>query len=295
MTRIRFCVISMFLLFFLSGFVCAQEQRPVLAVLEDNPGRTVDGPNYRSIRVVFYSEGHKWKTYPTECEKFSCLQAVTPSLKLDTTWTVGFDGRSLGRVATKLYERPDETLWGQFPVESKSVPSIGKPTLEFAGWPGSPVLRPLILNSFPFVADPEQWKVFTLAEDVTAKLRGEFKRKYPMLTSCETMDARHYHDTDIKVVKAYRSKRNWQIAQLAVKGCAPDDERGDELSIEWYVVSPDGAVRYLDSNMHLVDAGDYDNDGKSELVFSIDDYNRGGYKLFYGDFRQKAVFEFSYH
>jgi hypothetical protein len=28
------------------------------------------------------------------------------------------------------------------------------------------------------------------------------------------------------------------------------------------------------------------------LVFSIDDYNRGGYKLFYDDFRQRAIFEF---
>jgi len=41
--------------------------------------------------------------------------------------------------------------------------------------------------------------------------------------------------------------------------------------------------------------GDYDGDGKSELVFSIDDYNRGGYRLFYDDFGQRAVFEFSYH
>lgn len=96
-------------------------------------------------------------------------------------------------------------------------------------------------------------------------------------------------------MKAYRSKGHWQVAQLAVKGCAIDDERGDELSIEWYVISPGGKAQYLDSNMHLVDAGDYDNDGKSELVFSIDDYNRGGYKLYYDDFKQRAVFEFSYH
>ena len=44
-----------------------------------------------------------------------------------------------------------------------------------------------------------------------------------------------------------------------------------------------------------VGAGDYDNDGKSELVFSIDDYNRGGYKLFYDDLSRSAIFEFNYH
>ena len=63
----------------------------------------------------------------------------------------------------------------------------------------------------------------------------------------------------------------------------------------WFVVTPNGTVRFLDSSMWLVDAGDYDNDGKSELVFSIDDYNRGGYKLFSDEFRKKAVFKFSYH
>jgi len=47
--------------------------------------------------------------------------------------------------------------------------------------------------------------------------------------------------------------------------------------------------------MWLVDAGDYDSDGKSELVFSIDGYNRGGYKLFYDDFSRFATFEFGYH
>jgi len=55
-------------------------------------------------------------------------------------------------------------------------------------------------------------------------------------------------------------------------------------------------ARLLDSGIWLVvDAGDYDGDGKSELVFAINDYNRGGYRLFYDDFRQRAVFEFSHH
>jgi hypothetical protein len=47
--------------------------------------------------------------------------------------------------------------------------------------------------------------------------------------------------------------------------------------------------------MWLVDAGDYDNDGKSELVFSIDRDNRGGYELFYDTLRRHVTFEFNYH
>jgi hypothetical protein len=55
------------------------------------------------------------------------------------------------------------------------------------------------------------------------------------------------------------------------------------------------SARFLGAGMWLVDAGDYDNDGKSEVLFSIDQYNRGGYILFYDDFKKQAVFEFSYH
>jgi hypothetical protein len=47
--------------------------------------------------------------------------------------------------------------------------------------------------------------------------------------------------------------------------------------------------------MWLVDAGDDDKDGKSELVFSISRYNSGGYVLFYDDFKKRAIFQFSNH
>jgi len=51
----------------------------------------------------------------------------------------------------------------------------------------------------------------------------------------------------------------------------------------------------LDSGLWLVDAGDYDNDGRSELVFSIDRDNEGGYELFHDGFQKRAVFNFNYH
>jgi hypothetical protein len=47
--------------------------------------------------------------------------------------------------------------------------------------------------------------------------------------------------------------------------------------------------------MWFVDAGDYGNDGKTEVVFSIAGYDTGGYELFYDDFTKHATFEFSYH
>jgi hypothetical protein len=74
-----------------------------------------------------------------------------------------------------------------------------------------------------------------------------------------------------------------------------DTEAGFDIDDPWFAVSPRKTVTYLDSGMWLVDAGDYDNDGKSELVFSIDRYNRGGYELYYDDFKKHVTFEFGYH
>jgi hypothetical protein len=63
----------------------------------------------------------------------------------------------------------------------------------------------------------------------------------------------------------------------------------------WFVIDATQHISYLDSGMWLVDAGDYDNDGQSELVFLISQDNRGGYEIFYDHFKRHAVFEFGFH
>jgi hypothetical protein len=64
---------------------------------------------------------------------------------------------------------------------------------------------------------------------------------------------------------------------------------------QWFAATPRGEPIFPGQGMWLVDAGDYDNDGRSELVFAIDRANEGGYELFYDDFKKHAVFQFYYH
>ena len=85
------------------------------------------------------------------------------------------------------------------------------------------------------------------------------------------------------------------VASVLLSPYRCDGPPDEPFAVQWFVITPQQKVRWLDSNMWLVDAGDYDGNGKSELVFAIDGYNRGGYRLFYDDFRQRAEFEFSYH
>ena len=104
-----------------------------------------------------------------------------------------------------------------------------------------------------------------------------------------------YPDASIRLRKAYASNQRWQIAQVQLEGYRCDGPPDPAFWYQWFAVAPDQQVRFLDTSGWLIDAGDYDNDGRSELVFAVGGYNRDGYRLFYDDFKRSATFEFSYH
>lgn len=87
------------------------------------------------------------------------------------------------------------------------------------------------------------------------------------------------------------------IARLRLLGAidCTDTEAGFQISDSWFSLDPRKSTQYIGEGIWLVDAGDYDNDGQSELLFAIDGYNRGGYELFYDHVQKHATFEYSYH
>jgi len=191
---------------------------------------------------------------------------------------------------------------GQQAITSTNVPppTVGQRSQEFGGFLGEAVHRPLIAVSQPNYRDPDGWKPSELPAIVTLAIGQQFRKRFPQVRNCvtghnENPRAWPYEDINIRVQKAYTSKQGWIIAEVILSPYRCEGPPDEPFTSHWFVVTPGHEVRLLDSHMWLVDAGDYDGDGKSELVFSIDDYNRGGYRLFYNDFRQRAVFEFSYH
>ena len=99
----------------------------------------------------------------------------------------------------------------------------------------------------------------------------------------------------------YAASTGWRIGRVSLKAedyrCdGPLPDVGESaFSALTVAVAPDGRMMDLGFDMQLLDAGDYDADGRSELVFMYSHYNSDGYKLFANGFADQESFGFSYH
>lgn len=276
----------------------------ILGVLEDYPGKNSTQSDMKFVRAVFKKNDDAWRAFPTQTKSYHDLASLTISYPKEVTWTIAFDGRNLGRVTGQTQRQ--YSSYSEIGIEditsNGSIPSVGNKSVDYADYFSFiPVYRPLVAISQPNVSDPEQWKPAQPPPVLVAAAREQFRNKFPNVSNCRSPDENilrpwKYRDEDIHVTKAYASKNNWSLVELSLTGYACDGPYdGPGFVGQWYVIDPPGVVRFLGTDMWLVDAGDYDNDGKSEVLFSIKGYNKGGYRLFYQDFTRSAEFVFNYH
>lgn len=276
----------------------------VLGVLEDQAGIYSGDPYFRVVRAVFQKQGNEWQPFPTDCSDAQCLKSLTRSYPQKVTWTIAFDGKDLGRVETRTPS--DFRFYSEIGTEEiispKPVPTVGNRARGFGGFTGDPVYRPLVAVSQPNYKDRYHWKPAQLSPEQIDAVRKRFRNKFPRATNCRNPEENKlipwkYRDEDIKVTSSYSSKNGWSLVQLGLEGnrCDGYSYNDGPFIGQWYVIEPSGKLRFLGVNMWLVDAGDYDGDGGSEVLFAVSGYDLGGYRLFYRDFSRSAEFLFSYH
>src|ERR1700733_1127830 len=275
----------------------------ILGVLEDIPGEYAGEPDFRAVRAIFKKVGDDWQAFPTKTKSYRDLETLPTSYPKEMTWTIAFDGRNLGAVTSRT---PSHfKFYSEIGIEEitsqNQIPTVGMKSVDYSGFRGKPVFRPLIAMSQPNVSDPEQWKRAELGRGLIAAARQQFRRKFPKAANCRSPEENvprpwKYRDDDIRVTKAYSSKDGRSMIELKFDGYACDGPYDDTGFVgQWYAIEPSGTGRVFGKDMWLVDAGDYDEDGKSEVLFSIDGYDEGGYRLFYQSFSKSAEFVFSYH
>ncbi|RYY25870.1 MAG: hypothetical protein EOP62_12175 [Sphingomonadales bacterium] len=285
---------------FAAGAQPALAQESIVGILEDQPSETEAKPT-PFMRAVFHKAGSGWAAYDPACPKGSCFPR-------ETNWTVGFDGKSVGQVRgiTPSSWKSISDVGRQSLAPGARAPFVGQRSNKFVGWAGGPVYRPLVSSSTGHVADPESWKAAPLPAATDAAMRQRMRAKFATAMRCKNAEenvpaAWAYADKDLVVDGSYASAAGWRVARVGLNG---DDYRCDgpiedsgtsAFSVLTVAISPDGTMTDLGFDMHLLDAGDYDADGKSELIFMYSHYNADGYKLFANGFTENATFGFSFH
>lgn len=303
-------IISKRLLRFIAGSalmlqsILANADDALLGVLEDVPGVYSGESNSYEVRALFHKNEKEWVSYESDCKDQECLRSAPSKYPKEVDWLIVFNGRSLGNIkaATPSDFRFYAHIGLQNIVSTGTIPTVGKPSMDFSGWSGSPVHRPLVAVSKPNYSDPDHWRPTPISNVLSLRLKALFKKKYPHLCRTDPNDETKgipvkIQDAKIEVEKSYKSKSGWTIAALSANGLTDcdDKEAGFGIDNPTYVTSPNGASSYIGSGLQIIDAGDYDADGHSEVLFSISGYDLGGYKLFFNDFKQHATFQFLYH
>lgn len=250
-------------------------------------------PSSAIVRVAFRKGDQGWEAFPG-ADNLDKLQAAGANFPASQQWTVAFDGKAIGRIESR---RPKQwvaysDIGLQVLTAGEQAPHVGKPGGDFAQWGAdAPVYRPLVLVSAPNAADPDAWQRADIRSDQVpqslASFRAALAKENPKL---------QFADNDVELLKAYRSRGGLLLFALVLAHLAPspDEVPGPEWTPHWFVADASGAIRFLGSEMMLIDAGDYDGDGHSELIFTKAGYDYDGYLLLWDDLHRSAIFGWNY-
>lgn len=303
---------TLFIVLLVFGFVSlsysqGHSSSVIIGILEDNRSELVNwkkGPSQnRVIRPLFEKNEDEWELSTNHPEEIR--------------WTIAFDGTNAGSVQSRpnTNKTPLNTDTHVPILQLGQSLTIGKPSEEFSGWQNTLFNRPLVLVSRGGFKDPDEWKPFQPTKDQTRLFKSTFRTEYPKVLNCneneEPLDNPWpYKDTDIKITKTYHSNKGDSLVGIFLKGgkCGINDGpfqvqlflfRSDKSAAR---ITLDTRKRRLHESgkdnllsLILVDAGDYDGDGKSEVIFFVSGYNEDGYAMFYDSFRKNVLWTWSYH
>lgn len=227
------------------------------------------------------------------------------------SWTIAFDGRTIGQVTSAKPKgspaprvRP-LTKYQYIVSAANEVPTVGGAFEKFAPMAMGPTKgrRPLVVISKPYFRDPDGWKrTPSVPQEVAALIRSRFRKDFPHVNRCRdekiTQRDWNFPDAALSFPVAYESNQHAYLieAELAAGNCGYIDDPNDPLSGPWFFVSKDRQIRHFGSFLYLLDAGDYDNDGRSEIIFGLNQpEDTDGFILFDADLNKRASLIWTYH
>ncbi len=271
----------------------SEEQTTYLGVMEPSPvhyvGETSKTPV--ALRVAFLYKNGSWNILPNRAKNGAELASLLPHYPKDIDWTLGFDGKKIGQFQT---HRPSQWPYYSdvgltYPDTKMHIPTISKGAKNFCYWSQAGAYRPLVASSGSYVDDPDDWKLVVSTRRPTGKLISAFRK-------AAGTAAQQFPDGQISVKRCYRSREGDQLIGLGVPNSRPlgEDFDSDQCDVRWFHLHGN-EVNFLGNSLELVDAGDYDHDGHSEIVFHKPGYNYDAYILTYQQLHKQLEFGWSYH
>lgn len=162
-----------------------------------------DRDENRIVRAAFQKTESGWAT-------------ISPSLDRAVTWTIAFNGRTLGEVGRRPYPgAADSTIDSGLQtviLRGRNLPTVRVPSDQFADlravW-GTKVRRPLVVVSAPNFRDPDGWKRSIPSEKIVTLARRAYRRDFPYVYKYDeehpSQTDRRFPNSDIELNRVYVS------------------------------------------------------------------------------------------
>lgn len=285
-------IIAALLTMFFQVPALQEEPVPVLGVLETPQAE--EAPAVMA-RLLFHRIQGSWK--PLVAEEARRQPAAR--------WMVAYQGRALGRVELAPVSSEEAGLrlgLLRSLVDPAMAPRLPCTPGEFGGWLRTADRRPLVIQPTHQAIDPDGWKPERAPEGFKAKLWPALKRAWGAWrpVHCPRGSERalplRIRARDLVVPQAFRSRDGrWVVAvglELDRYGC--DGVVDPEWFPHWFLMDQ-GSIRFLGRELTWVDAGNFGNTGRSDILFAHSGYNEDGYVLWSAGLRERAEVRWTYH
>ena len=283
-----------------------------VAVLEDwgtphyvSDRRDAEFTYRNQVRVLFRYANHEWAPSVADPSSVGGLAAAQAALSAVKSWTVVSDGKALGSLSSHAWPggyTHDIDVGIQAISDGARIPRMGARADEYAALDTGPLRRPLVLVARPSYKDVDQWtrkqKTSVPGAVIDSLNSEELRDPYG-----EQWAPKRASSANVEMVSEYVSKNARRILTVRYRSEALKSD--PEGSSPWkcanftFLAVAGKPLRFLGPGMTLIDAGDYDGDGESEILFrnkgTDGDGNEYGYTLFYGHLEKTCAFSMTYH
>ena len=245
-----------------------------IGVLEDWPtkdAKKTDQPvSYEArVRPLFVKIDHGfWQAAPKPGDKDPAA-----ALPKSFSWDVCFSGRCEGSLTASMNDVTPPSPPYALRAEDRA-PWRTRRSLDYAGWISEPVYKPIILSSSlnSSCKDPEKWKMGP----------GDKARQHLAKMIELTDDELAKQDLSLKlnpatakVPKAWGTQKHGRFAVLKAKTGAPSNK---DISATFYI--GDKGPQFIGFDALMIDAGDFDSDGVTEVIFKQRSEKKDTYTLY---------------